>query len=261
MSVLFCLLAVATDEVRGQGWVDPRGEELAVHRDALKPYGTEWQITAGGKTVEGTVPALAPPFEVVIAGGGKRFTIALAAGETRRIHSFSGRVSDGTAVLATAFDSGSGDWSAKAEDPLFPVWGRDKDLTLDGSDLSKLPVLLRGKSCLVVLALAASLTAWREKLETAYDAVFRNDWTTFKSCFRAGKSEATIKDTWAAILGNSKNNKTAKYRVTELNPRGCTLSTKSVRLDRLDESGNRVGSTLSSLVLEDGRWAVKTLSP
>lgn len=261
--------------------VSPEGAAVAVDLSVLKAFlekapedASKFKVQSGGAAAEvkdwkAEVAGAKPGGEIVISceDPALKFTIKLEPADKRRAESGAANVFNQDAAWASVCDTGDGKWKQKSNDIRYGISTEGAQVTLDGVEVGSWTPLAKSGGGSLYLVSAKKLTAWVDIAQKCYDAILKEDWATYVSCFN--KSDQADADKyadcrmyWNAVRKTVEKNSVEKFVFSQIRKSGTTEKVKCLLFKRIDDDGKMVGyETLINVTLEDGKWVVDLVSP
>ncbi len=266
--------------------VDEKGETVTVDLGALKGFleqepadASGFAVQYGGQDVEradkeawkvevaGVTPGDANSIVISCDTPVFKLTLGLKVADKRRAEAGGANCFTQDAAWASVCDTGEGKWKQKTSDTRFGVFADGPAVTLDGVEVSAFTPLAKGVKGSFYLVPEKKLRAWLEVAQKCYDALLKEDWATYVSCFtRLQQSQADknadCRTWWNSVRKTIEKNSIEKFVFNKIRTTGSTESSKGLLFKRMNDDNEQVGiDTLLGVVIEDGKWKVSMVSP
>ncbi len=286
LGVMFAAAAARAQESAPFLRVDEKGETVTVDLGALKGFlenapenASGFAVQYGGKDVEradkaawkveiaGVTPGDANSIVISCNTPVFKLTLGLKVADKRRAEAGGTNCFSQEAAWASVCDTGEGKWKQKTSDLRFGVFTEGPAITLDGVEVSAFTPLVKGAKGSFYVVPEKKLTAFRDVAQKCYDALLKEDWATYVSCFKKSKQAdadkyADCRMYWNAVRKTIEKNSVEKFVFAGLRKSGTTEARKNCMFKRMNDDNEQVGyDTLLAVEIEDGKWVVDLVSP
>jgi len=258
--------------------VDAAGKTVSIDLAVLKDFcekppadAAGFKVQYGGADAEikdwkAEVAGAKPEGEIVITcdDPAVKLSIKLSVADKRRAESGGANLFGQDAAWGSVCDTGDGKWKTKSNDPRYEMSTDGAQPTLDGIEVGSWTPLAKAGGSSLYLVPAKKLTASTEIAQKCLDAILKEDWATYVSCFTKDKQQKAdqndaCKMYWRAhrAIIEKKNNEVAKIVYAGLRKSGTGGPNKALFFKYFNDDNEQVGyDKLVTLVLEDGKWVV-----